>query len=63
MPQDQLKLGLNEGQTEDAADKETADENGGIMKFTTDKKAFMAALSACLKVMHHARRFRYWKPR
>ena len=28
LPQDQLKLGLNEGQTEDAADKEPADETG-----------------------------------
>ena len=26
LPQDQLKLGLNEGQTEDAAGKEPADE-------------------------------------
>jgi hypothetical protein len=28
LPQDQLKLGLNEGQTEDAAGKEPADETG-----------------------------------
>ena len=28
LPQDQLKLGLNEGQTEDAAGEEPADETG-----------------------------------